>query len=203
MPTRHTVKSAAPVDARPRDYLPERELELFSKAAKQGRHDARDYAMVLLAYRHGLRMSDNCSGTCGRQGLDTGRCPRRYSIIRAAGADRNDMTISEVIRKWFRAVPVGLVGVWLTACMASQAPGPGGLRPAYDRMLLAGDIYVAETHLRDFGYDPGPVDGRFTAETQAAVRAYQARYGLPITGMLDLATRRELVPGLDEVGFTR
>jgi Putative peptidoglycan binding domain len=113
------------------------------------------------------------------------------------------MTIGEVIGIWFRVILVGLVGVWLTACVTSQAPGPGGLRPTYDRILLAGDIYVAETHLRDFGYDPGPVDGRFTAETQAAVRAYQARYGLPITGLLDLATRRELVPGLDEVGFTR
>jgi Putative peptidoglycan binding domain len=108
-----------------------------------------------------------------------------------------------VMGQWFRVLLVALGGLWLTACVASQARDPTGLRPAYDRILLAGDISVAETHLRDFGYDPGPVDGRFTAETQAAVRAYQARYGLPITGLLDLATRRELVPGLDEVGFTR
>jgi Putative peptidoglycan binding domain len=98
---------------------------------------------------------------------------------------------------------IGLAMLGLVACVASQPRGPMGLRPAYDRLLLAGDIYVAETHLRDFGYDPGPVDGRFTAETQAAVRAYQARYGLPISGMLDLATRRELVPGLDEHGLMR
>jgi hypothetical protein len=102
-----------------------------------------------------------------------------------------------------RGILVALGGLWLTACVASQPQGPAGLRPAYDRILLAGDIYVAETHLRDFGYDPGPVDGRFTAETQAAVRGYQARYGLPVSGLLDRATRRELVPGLDEVGFTR
>jgi peptidoglycan hydrolase-like protein with peptidoglycan-binding domain len=75
-----------------------------------------------------------------------------------------------------------------------------GPRPADDRLLSAGDIQVAETHLRDFGYDPGPVDGIFTAETQAAVRAYQARYGLPISGQLDRATRRELLPGLGQRG---
>jgi peptidoglycan hydrolase-like protein with peptidoglycan-binding domain len=88
--------------------------------------------------------------------------------------------------------------VGLTACVASQATGPTGLRPAHDRLLAAGDIQVAEAHLRDFGYDPGPVDGVFTAETQAAVRAYQCRYGLPVSGLLDQATRQELLPGLDQ-----
>jgi peptidoglycan hydrolase-like protein with peptidoglycan-binding domain len=98
---------------------------------------------------------------------------------------------------------MGLAMLCLVACAASQPKGPTGLRPASDRLLSAGDIYVAETHLRDFGYDPGPVDGHFTAETRAAVRAYQARYGLPTSGMLDYTTRLELIPGLDLPGVTR
>jgi Putative peptidoglycan binding domain len=113
------------------------------------------------------------------------------------------MTISEGSGTWFRVVPGGLSGLWLTACVASQATGPGGLRAANDRILLAGDIHVAEAHLRDFGFHPGPVDGLYTAETQAAVRVYQARYGLPVTGLLDWATRQELIPGLDERGLMR
>jgi type 1 fimbriae regulatory protein FimB len=56
--THRTVQSLAPVDASPRDYLTEREMEPLYKAAKHGRHGARDYAMVLLAYRHGLRVSE-------------------------------------------------------------------------------------------------------------------------------------------------
>ena len=52
--------------------------------------------------------------------------------------------------------------------------------------------------MRDFGFDPGPVDGLFTAQTQAAVRAFQARYGLPVSGLIDRAIRQELLPGLDE-----
>jgi peptidoglycan hydrolase-like protein with peptidoglycan-binding domain len=95
----------------------------------------------------------------------------------------------------------------LTACAASQIEGPtggrssvltpGSVRPALDRLLTRGDIQVAEGHLRDFGFDPGPIDGIFTAETQATVRAFQARYGLQVSGLLDRATRRELLPGLD------
>jgi hypothetical protein len=113
------------------------------------------------------------------------------------------MTISALIGTLFRVVLVGLTGLWLTACVASQGHSPVGLQPAYDRILVAGDIQVAETHLRDFGYDPGPVDGLFTAETQAAVRVYQRRYGLPVTGRVDWATRRELLPGLDDPGIFR
>jgi peptidoglycan hydrolase-like protein with peptidoglycan-binding domain len=89
----------------------------------------------------------------------------------------------------------------LTACVASQieAPTAGSDRAAFDRILTSGDIQVAETHLQEFGFDPGPVDGVFTAQTQAAVRAYQRRYGLSVSGLLDRETRLELVPGVDPI----
>lgn len=83
--------------------------------------------------------------------------------------------------------------VLLTACVATHP----GERPALDRLLTTGDIYIAETWLRDFGFDPGPIDGTFTTETQGAVRAFQARYGLPVSGLLDRATREELRLGVD------
>jgi peptidoglycan hydrolase-like protein with peptidoglycan-binding domain len=89
--------------------------------------------------------------------------------------------------------------VLLTACVASHTGEhqAGTVRPAVDRLLDRGDIQVAEAHLQDFGFDAGPIDGIYTAQTQAAVRAYQARYGLPVTGLLDYATRVRLIPGLD------
>jgi murein L,D-transpeptidase YcbB/YkuD len=71
--------------------------------------------------------------------------------------------------------------------------------PSPDRLLTPGDVQVAEAHLHDFGFDPGPVDGIFTAQTQAAVRAFQRRYGLPVSGLLDRSTRLELIPGLDPI----
>jgi peptidoglycan hydrolase-like protein with peptidoglycan-binding domain len=105
----------------------------------------------------------------------------------------------------------GIIGwlslLLLTTCAAFRTEGPtagrssdltpGPERPAVDRLLTPGDIQVAQTHLQDFGFDPGPIDGLYTAQTQAAVRAFQARYGLTVSGLLDRATRRELLPGLD------
>ena len=99
------------------------------------------------------------------------------------------------------SVLLWLPWVLLTACVASQpeAPTAGPGRAPVGRILTPGDIQVAEARLQVFGYDPGPVDGVLTAETEAALRAFQRRYGLTVTGLLDRETRRELVPGLDPV----
>jgi Putative peptidoglycan binding domain len=45
------------------------------------------------------------------------------------------------------------------------------------------------------GFPTGSEKGTFTPQTEAALRAYQQKYGLPITGALDEATQRSLVAG--------
>ena len=98
-----------------------------------------------------------------------------------------------------RGVISWLPVVLLTACVASY-PGTyqaGTVRPAVDRLLSRGDIEVAQIHLRAFGFDPGPIDGIYTPQTQAAVRAYQTTYGLSVSGLLDLQTREQLKVGPD------
>jgi peptidoglycan hydrolase-like protein with peptidoglycan-binding domain len=97
----------------------------------------------------------------------------------------------------FRGVIGWLLSLLLSACVASQTGDPTAVRPATDRLLTSGDIQVAQAHLRELGFDPGSVNGIYTAQTQAAVRAFQGRYGLPVSGLLDRATRRELLPGLE------
>jgi hypothetical protein len=97
----------------------------------------------------------------------------------------------------------GVIGwlplVLLTACVASHSGEhhAGTIQPAVDRFLNRGDIEVAQMHLRAFGFDPGPIDGIYTAQTQAAVRAYQATYGLVVSGLLDRQTREQLKVGPD------
>jgi integrase len=45
-------------DLRTREYLTEHEVERLIEAAKRNRHGHRDAAMVLVAYRHGLRAAE-------------------------------------------------------------------------------------------------------------------------------------------------
>ena len=64
---RHTVKSAAKrqrvsppltIDRQGRDFLTEAEIQRFLDAARHRRHGVRDYLLLLLTYRHGLRVSE-------------------------------------------------------------------------------------------------------------------------------------------------
>jgi type 1 fimbriae regulatory protein FimB/type 1 fimbriae regulatory protein FimE len=47
-------------DLRPREHLTEIEIARLIKAARSNRHGARDAAMILIAFRHGLRVSELC-----------------------------------------------------------------------------------------------------------------------------------------------
>ncbi len=55
-------KSIAYDQKRPREYLTPREVEeLISAAKRRGRHGHRDATMILMAFRHGLRVSELCA----------------------------------------------------------------------------------------------------------------------------------------------
>ena len=60
------------VDNRPKNFLTEAEITSFLKAARKGRHATRNYAMALLAYRHGLRVSELINIRMADLDLDTG-----------------------------------------------------------------------------------------------------------------------------------
>ena len=61
------------VDNRPKNFLTEAEVENFLKAGRKGRHKVRNFAMLLLAFRHGLRVSELINMRMAGVDLDTGR----------------------------------------------------------------------------------------------------------------------------------
>jgi len=67
-------------DARPREYLTEDEVDRLMKAAKSiGRHGHRDATLILLAYRHGLRVSELVSLKWAQIDLKQGQ----FAVVRA------------------------------------------------------------------------------------------------------------------------
>jgi type 1 fimbriae regulatory protein FimB len=66
------IRTEDTVDDRPKNFLTEAEMENFFKAARKGRHPVRNFAMLLLAYRHGLRVSELINMRTADVDLNTG-----------------------------------------------------------------------------------------------------------------------------------
>jgi peptidoglycan hydrolase-like protein with peptidoglycan-binding domain len=85
-----------------------------------------------------------------------------------------------------------VLGLWPAMGMAGEASRSGAQPPEQGTRLDKGQIQVVQERLKEFGFDPGPVDGVLHPQTEAAIRQYQEKHGLPVSGALDEATRESL-----------
>jgi len=67
------LRAKGTVDRRGKDFLTEAEMLRFLDAARQGRHGIRDYVLMLMTYRHGLRVSELVDLRLRDLDLETGR----------------------------------------------------------------------------------------------------------------------------------
>jgi rare lipoprotein A len=83
---------------------------------------------------------------------------------------------------------------WPLGSATSQPRDQRELPTVQEPRLTPDEIKQAQESLKTEGFSPGSIDGRLGPHTRRAIRAYQARAGLPQTGVLDAATFQRLAP---------
>ena len=84
--------------------------------------------------------------------------------------------------------------LWLSPLMvaAGETGQPSEQRPEQRILLTKDQIQQVQERLKAEGVDPGPVDGVMSPQTEAALRQYQQKQGLAVSGAVDEATLRQL-----------
>jgi site-specific recombinase XerD len=96
------INTESTVDARRKNFLTEAEIESFLKAARKGRHGIRNFAMLLLSYRHGLRVSELVNMRIADVDLDTGRLFVRRCKGSLSTSQPLDGDEIRALRAWLR-----------------------------------------------------------------------------------------------------
>ncbi|TXK84668.1 peptidoglycan-binding protein [Paenibacillus sp. N3.4] len=64
---------------------------------------------------------------------------------------------------------------------------------AYGKGAKGPDVYAVQGMLKSLGYYAGPITGYYGNQTQAGVKSFQSRYGLPVTGNVDDQTLQSIL----------
>jgi peptidoglycan hydrolase-like protein with peptidoglycan-binding domain len=81
--------------------------------------------------------------------------------------------------------------LWLCPIMV-EAGTTGEQRPEQQQIINKDNVKLIQERLKAEKVYAGPVDGEMNAQTEAALRAYQQKQGLPVSGAADEATLKEL-----------
>lgn len=120
------------LDMRPREYLTEEEVETLMKEAKKTkRNPTRDATMILVAYRHGLRVSELCNLTWKQIDFDEGR----IDIVRIKNGYSSPHPLSGEELRLLRQVQRGKVASPYIFTSERGAPlGTDGFRKMLSRL---------------------------------------------------------------------
>jgi peptidoglycan hydrolase-like protein with peptidoglycan-binding domain len=96
------------------------------------------------------------------------------------------------MQKLIVGLVVGLLWFWPLVIGAGESGRTGEQNPEQRQLLTKDQIQQLQERLKAEGVDPGPVDGVMNPRTEAALRQYQEKFGLPVSGAADEATLRRL-----------
>jgi peptidoglycan hydrolase-like protein with peptidoglycan-binding domain len=81
--------------------------------------------------------------------------------------------------------------LWLYPPMI-EAQTPGSARPEQAQIITKDNLKLVQQRLQAEGVYAGPLDGELSAQTEEALRQYQQKQKLPVSGAPDAATLKEL-----------
>jgi peptidoglycan hydrolase-like protein with peptidoglycan-binding domain len=87
---------------------------------------------------------------------------------------------------------ISLLGLWPLMGAAGEPGRPGEPPPEQPQRLTKEQIQQVQERLQAEGFDPGPADGLLGPKTEAALRQYQEKQGLPVSGEPDEETLERL-----------
>jgi peptidoglycan hydrolase-like protein with peptidoglycan-binding domain len=95
----------------------------------------------------------------------------------------------------YRLVTVLMVSMlWLCPVMieAGTAGTAGQQRPEQRQTITKDNLKLVQERLKAEGVYAGATDGEMNAQTEAALRQYQEKRGIPVSGAADEETLKEL-----------
>jgi peptidoglycan hydrolase-like protein with peptidoglycan-binding domain len=118
---------------------------------------------------------------------------RSLLIIIGVGAALAAMALVIVAVRWQERAQQGDLGP--SEAQQKRAEERAVQKSAPPQELSATHIRRYQERLDAEGFHTGSEKDTITPQTEAALRAYQAKYGWPVTGELDEATQRSLAAG--------
>jgi peptidoglycan hydrolase-like protein with peptidoglycan-binding domain len=89
-------------------------------------------------------------------------------------------------------VTVLIVSVLWLCPMLGEAGTTGEQRPEQQQLLTKDNLKLVQERLKAEGVYAGPVDGELNAQTEAALRHYQEKQRIPVSGAADEETLKQL-----------
>jgi peptidoglycan hydrolase-like protein with peptidoglycan-binding domain len=96
------------------------------------------------------------------------------------------------MRTWMAVLMCSVLGLCPVMIEAGTAGTTGEQAPEQKRLLTKDNVKLVQERLKAERVYAGPVDGELNAQTEAALRQYQQKQGLPVSGAADDATLKEL-----------
>jgi peptidoglycan hydrolase-like protein with peptidoglycan-binding domain len=90
---------------------------------------------------------------------------------------------------WMAVLIISLL--WVCPNMV-EAGTLGEQRPEQKQVITKDNLKLVQERLKAEGVYAGPVDGELSAQTEAALRQYQQKQGIPVSGAADEETLRKL-----------